>query len=97
MAKTILKVAAGVGGTLLGGPLGVGALAGGLIGSQVGKAVAGGGKKKEAAVPMAEAAPRVMPLADDEAIRRAKLASMSRQRAGRSSTMLSEDSETLGA
>lgn len=58
----------------------------------------GDGKKKSAAAPAAEPGPRVMPIADDEAVRRARRASILRQRgrSGRSSTMLSSDSESLG-
>ena len=42
--------------------------------------------------------PPVMPVADDEAIRRAKKQSIIRQmsRGGRESTILTSDSETLG-
>jgi hypothetical protein len=54
-------------------------------------------KKKEepAATPTPE---RVMPLADDEAIRRAKSASIIRQtgRSGRASTILTSPGSTLG-
>jgi len=61
-------------------------------------AVAGlfGGKKK-AAETAPEAAP-VMPLADDEAVRRAKKRSTIGQmgRSGRSSTILTDDSDKLG-
>lgn len=57
-----------------------------------------GGKKKKAA-PAPEPGPVVMPLADDEAIMRAKKRSIASQlkRGGRSSTILSSSGETLGA
>lgn len=44
-------------------------------------------------------APKVMPLADDQAVADAKRRSMmaQMQRGGRTSTMLSSDSDTLGA
>lgn len=54
-----------------------------------------GGKKKK----VAPEGPKVMPLADDEAVRRAKRASLAQQmaRGGRSSTILSGDeTETFG-
>lgn len=56
----------------------------------------GGSKKKEAPAPEG---PKVMPLADDEAVKRAKKASIIKQmnRGGRSSTILSNDSDSLGA
>lgn len=58
-----------------------------------------GGKKKKKAEPAPEPAPAVMPVADDEAIRQAKKRSIAAQmkRSGRSSTILSSSSETLGA
>lgn len=58
----------------------------------------GSGKKKAAApAPVAEA-PKVMPLPDDEAVRRAKKQSILRQmgRGGRQSTMLTGDGDKLG-
>lgn len=53
-------------------------------------------KKKEAPAP--EAAPQVMPLADDDSVLRARKRSLAAQmkRGGRSSTMLSSDSDKLG-
>ncbi|MBN2130368.1 MAG: hypothetical protein JW741_12770 [Sedimentisphaerales bacterium] len=60
-------------------------------------AIIGDGKKKKATP--APAAPRVMPIADDEAVLRARRASILRQRGrrGRSSTMLTTDSDKLGS
>jgi hypothetical protein len=57
------------------------------------------GHKKKATAPAAEPAPQVMPLADDEAVRLARKRSLAAmmQRGGRSSTMLSSDSDTLGS
>ena len=54
-----------------------------------------GGKKK---APEPEKGPVVMPIADDEEVRRAKKRSIIEQmsRGGRSSTMLSSDSDSLG-
>lgn len=65
----------------------------GLVGSLLG---IGGGKKE--AAPAAAPAEKVMPLPDDEAIKRAKKQAISRQmsRGGRSSTILSQSSDTLG-
>jgi hypothetical protein len=54
----------------------------------------GSGKKKKPEAPAP--GPVVMPLADDEAVRRARRRSMSTPRAGRTSTMLTADSDTLG-
>ena len=56
------------------------------------------GKKKPAPTPAPEPGPQIMPLADDEAILRARRRSVAMQRArgGRSSTILSSDSDTLG-
>lgn len=56
----------------------------------------GGSKKKAEPAPVG---PKVMPLADDEAIKRARKASIIQQmgRGGRSSTILSDDSDSLGA
>lgn len=60
-------------------------------------AILGGGKKKKAE-PVPEREPQVMPMADDEAVRRARRRSIleQRSRSGRSSTMLTGDSESLG-
>lgn len=60
-------------------------------------ALFGGGKKKEPA-PTPAPEPQTMPVADDEAIRTARRRSIASQmkRSGRSSTMLSSDSDTLG-
>ena len=73
-------------------------LVGGLVGSAIGNTVGGliGGKKKKAAEP--QKGPVVMPMADDEAVRRAKRRSLIEQtsRGGRQGTMLSSDSDTLG-
>lgn len=65
----------------------------GLLGSKL-----LGGKKKSAAA-KADDGPKVMPLADDEAVMRARRLSIQKQmgRGGRTSTMLTEDSDTLGA
>lgn len=56
-----------------------------------------GGSKKQAA-PAPTPGPIVMPLADDTAVKRAKRRSITEQmnRGGRSSTMLTADSEKLG-
>jgi hypothetical protein len=66
----------------------------GLIGGSVLKPF--GGSKKKAPAPAPETP--VMPMADDEAVRRARRAALARQmsRGGRSSTILSSGSETLG-
>ena len=60
-------------------------------------AVAGafGGKKK---AKVAEEGPKVMPLADDSAVLQARKKSIAAQiqRSGRTSTMLTNDSDTLG-
>lgn len=63
----------------------------------VGSLLGIGGKKK-APAPAPVETPNVMPIADDEAVRRARKQSIIRQmgRSGRSSTMLSADSDTLG-
>lgn len=65
----------------------------GLAGALFGKT---GSKKK--AEPAPEPEKQTMPMADDEAVRRARKRSIAAQmkRSGRSSTMLSNDSETLG-
>lgn len=62
----------------------------------IGGSLLGGKKKKAAPV---EDGPKVMPLADDEAVKRAKKQSLLQQmgRGGRSSTILSDDSDSLGA
>ncbi len=64
---------------------------GGLLGKPFGS-----GKKKKAETPAP--GPIVMPLADDEAVKRARRKSIiaQRGRSGRSSTMLTPDSDTLG-
>ena len=74
---------------------GVAKIAGGtLLGATVSKVI--GGKKKAPA----QADPRqtVMPMPDDEEVRRARRRSTARQmgRGGRLSTILTEGSETLG-
>jgi hypothetical protein len=53
------------------------------------------GKKKSATVPEG---PKVMPLADDDAVMRAKRRAIANSmvRGGRTSTMLTTDSDTLG-
>lgn len=55
-----------------------------------------GKDKKKPVAP--EPGPRVMPLADDEAIRRARTSSLLRQsnRSGRASTILTNPGSTLG-
>lgn len=60
-------------------------------------AIIGDGKKKKT-TPVPEPAPAAMPVADDEAVRRARRSAIIRNmgRRGRSSTMLTPDSETLG-
>ena len=67
----------------------------GIVGS---KLVGGLFKKKPAAAAPTQAGAPVMPIADDEAVMRARKVSMIRQRSrgGRSSTILSQGSETLG-
>lgn len=67
----------------------------GIVGNTIFDAIKGGKKKKAAP---AEAGPKVMPLADDEAVKRARKISMLQQigRGGRTSTMLSDDTDTLG-
>lgn len=66
---------------------------GGLIGGATSMLM-----KPKAPKQAAADAPRVMPLADDEAVAAAKRRSMmmQTQRGGRSSTMLTSDTETLG-
>lgn len=68
-------------------------LLGGLVGFGASKLMA---PKPTAAAPVQ--APKVMPMADDDEVARAKRASMmqQRQRGGRTSTMLTSDSDTLG-
>lgn len=88
MAKKIFKTLTGAAlGFFTGGP--AGALAGGTAGL-----LDSFGKKKSSA---AATGPIVMPLADDEAVARAKRLSIAQQlaRGGRSSTILS-DQQTLG-
>lgn len=93
MAKKILKVAATIGGGLIGGPLGA------IAGAGLGKLI-GGKKKKEAAAPApAPAGPQVMPLPDDAAVLAARKRSLAaqRRRGGRSSTILTTGSDKLGS
>lgn len=73
---------------------GVGKLAGGVVGSVIGGKLLGGKKKKSAAP---TGGPIVMPLPDDEAVKRARKAAIAKQigRGGRSSTILS-DGDSLG-
>lgn len=61
-------------------------------------AVSGGKKTEAAPAPVVEKGPVVMPLADDGAVQRAKRRSIAAQmsRSGRSSTMLTSDSDKLG-
>lgn len=68
-----------------------------LLGGLAGGAVSILGKKS-APAPAPTEGPKVMPLADDQAVAAAKKRSlaMQMQRGGRSSTMLTGDSETLG-
>ena len=89
MAKKIFKtvgrvagLAAGIPGSIIGGA--VGSVAGGLL-----------GKKKKG---LAQQGPVVMPLADGEAVKRARRKSIATQitRGGRNSTILS-DGDTLGS
>lgn len=63
---------------------------GGLVGSLL--------KKKSHAAPAPTPGPIVMPIADDEAVRLAKKRSIAQQvgRGGRSSTILSADSDRTG-
>lgn len=95
----VLPVLASVGGlfgatgtaaTLIGAGA-AGLAAKGLVGTVAGK--------KSAPVPVApEKGPVVMPLADDAAVMRARKRSVAAQlsRGGRTSTMLTSDSDTLG-
>lgn len=87
MAKKILKVAGIVAAPFTGGASLALTGAAGML----------GGKKKKAATPASTPTP-VMPLADDEAVKRARRASIARQmsRGGRSSTILSSGSDALG-
>ena len=66
---------------------------GGLIGSQL-----FGSKKKEEA-PAEKDGPAIMPLADDEKIKAAKRKKIAQQvqRGGRNSTILTNDSDSLGS
>ena len=97
MSKGILKVVGGVVGAGLGGLIGgpIGAIAGAGIGGSIGNAV---GKGPKSAVAPTQAGAPVMPIADDQAVMRARKVSMLKQRSrgGRSSTILSQGSETLG-
>lgn len=70
---------------------GVAKIALGTVGTVLGL----GGKKKAAAP---TPGPQIMPLADDEAVKRARRRSVAdqMQRGGRTSTMLSGESDTLG-
>lgn len=56
------------------------------------------GTKKSTPTPAATTGPKIMPLADSEAIQRAKRKSIAGQlgRGGRTSTILTDQSETLG-
>ncbi len=54
------------------------------------------GKDKKKAAPTPEPSPRVMPIADDEDVRRARRSALMRRRSGRTSTMLTPDRDTLG-
>jgi hypothetical protein len=88
MATAILPLAKIAGGLLLGKTVAKGA-----------SSILGIDKKKAAPAPApVEEGPRVMPLADDEAVRRSRKNSILQQRgrSGRASTMLTPDSETLG-
>lgn len=87
MAKKILKAVGIVAAPFTGGASLALAGAAGALTSK---------KKKAAAAP--ETGPKVMPLADDEAVKRARRLSMLQQmgRGGRTSTMLSDDTDTLG-
>lgn len=101
--KKVAPIAAGVIGAGLLGPGGF-TLANMASGAALGSAVGGafGGTPGASAPPPTQAptaaAPSVMPTPDDEAMRLAKRRSMMQQfqRRGRSSTILTGDSETLG-
>ncbi len=69
-----------------------------LIGAMVGGAVLSKVMAPKSPTQQVAEKPQVMPMADDEAVKRAQRASMMQQvgRGGRSSTMLSGESETLG-
>jgi len=72
---------------------------GGLIGGAAGLVGAAlGNKKKAAAEPSYTNKIGVMPTADDEAVRRAKKKALAERMSagGRTSTMLSDSSDTLG-
>lgn len=102
-AKKVLPVAAGVLGGFFGGPAGaeagfslMGAAAGAGLGAAASGLIPG---KPEGSMPLPTlAAPKVMPTADDEAVKRAKRRSLAQQlqRRGRSSTILSGGDDTLG-
>lgn len=70
----------------------------GAVLSPVGALLGLGGGKKTAATPPIAPGPKIMPLADSEAVQRARRKSIAGQlgRGGRSSTILSDQSETLG-
>lgn len=78
------KIISGIGSIF---PLGAFGLAKGLI-----------GKKKKKAAPAVEAPAPVMPMADDEAVKRARKRSIAAQmgRRGRDSTILTDSSDRLG-
>jgi len=91
MAKKVFKTV----GSLAGLPFGlIGSAIGGTVGSLAGSLF---GKKKSGGSPSSPAP--VMPIADDEAVKRARRRSVASQmqRGGRTSTMLSDsDNSTLG-
>lgn len=68
------------------------------LGAILGLDISGTKKSTPAATPAATAGPRVMPLADGGAVMAARKKSIAAQmaRGGRSSTMLTSDSDTLG-
>lgn len=93
MGKVVGPVLGAVAGTILGGPVGgaIGAGLGGAGGAEVDKALTPRDKSPSQA-------PITMPLADDDAVKRAKRRSISAQmgRGGRTSTMLTGETDTLG-
>ncbi len=96
MAKKLIKGVGSVAGLAIGGIPGllIGRGAGDIVGGIFGKK-----KKDKPAGTTAAATERVMPLPDDEAIKRARMATIarSRGRSGRSSTILTGGAgSTLG-
>ena len=94
----IVPVLTSIGGLLGASGAAATAIGAATVGFGASKLVGGGKSAPAAAAAAPVAGPKVMPLADGEAVAAAKKRSitMQMQRGGRSSTMLTGDSETLG-